>query len=443
VLYISDEINGVQKYSLVGSSWVLSGAVGTDADDYRGLAITKSGSVITIFATRKGANLAAVGGGELVTLVDAGGYNNPITGTATVIATAITDKASFRGIALAPQQAPLCTAPGGLNIYDVSPAGASFSWNNSNAASYEYATTTSSIPPASGTITTASSYTATGLTQGQTYYFHVRANCAGFINSSWTTVLFVPDCKGPDDLTITNRGYTADVKWNTVFGSAGYEYAVTNSITPPLSGTAITDTSFTAVNLQSVTQYYVHVRSNCAAGGYSSWTTKMFKTSCLNPVVTNVRSNSKERLFTWNKVNGALNYEYALTVYPTPPVGGAVIQDTLVRISNLDAGTNYYLQVRTKCVANDGESVWTTIPFQTTGLNAYPNPVDDILTVKIYGLQVNTAYVYIADIMGRVVKKVPLINNGADIDVRTLSKGLYIVKYSNGAHEYSVKILKK
>ena len=60
---------------------------------------------MTLFATRNGS--------ELVSLVDASGYNGTFSGTPTLLASAGTNKA-FRGVAMAPEhanQAPVNTLP--------------------------------------------------------------------------------------------------------------------------------------------------------------------------------------------------------------------------------------------------------------------------------------------------------------------------------------------
>ncbi len=103
-LYVVDDTagtGGLTKYSLVSGSWVSNGTVGVAADSYRGVTGIVSGTTVTLFTTRKGGT-AAAGGGELATLVDASGYNEPLTGTPTLLATAAANTA-FRGVALAPQ----------------------------------------------------------------------------------------------------------------------------------------------------------------------------------------------------------------------------------------------------------------------------------------------------------------------------------------------------
>jgi hypothetical protein len=106
VLYIADDAVGIQKYSLVGSTWVTNGSpIGTAADAYRGLTGTVSGAIVTLYTTRKGGS-AASGGGELASVVDATGYNVAPTATPVLLATAATNTA-FRGVALTPTVTPL------------------------------------------------------------------------------------------------------------------------------------------------------------------------------------------------------------------------------------------------------------------------------------------------------------------------------------------------
>ncbi|WP_075074266.1 Ig-like domain-containing protein [Longilinea arvoryzae] len=84
---------------------------GIGSDFYRGLTGIVNGTTVTLYATRKGGN-AAIGGGELVSLVDGGGYNAAFSSsTPTLLATAAANTA-FRGVALAPvASGPADSAP--------------------------------------------------------------------------------------------------------------------------------------------------------------------------------------------------------------------------------------------------------------------------------------------------------------------------------------------
>ena len=103
-LYVADDSLGLKKYSLVSETWTLNSTTGSGTDAYRSVTGSVSGSTVTLFATRKGGS-AAAGGGELVKIVDASGYNAAVTASPSVIATAVTGgsfNTSFRGLAMAP-----------------------------------------------------------------------------------------------------------------------------------------------------------------------------------------------------------------------------------------------------------------------------------------------------------------------------------------------------
>lgn len=102
VLYVADQWSpALSKYSLVDGVWTLNGRIGVAADQYRGLTGQVTSSGVELFATRKNSG-STQGGGEIVRLVDNGGYNGAFTVEPQVIATA-PQYTLFRGIALTPK----------------------------------------------------------------------------------------------------------------------------------------------------------------------------------------------------------------------------------------------------------------------------------------------------------------------------------------------------
>lgn len=102
VLYVADQWSpALSKYSLVAGVWTLNGRIGVAADQYRGLTGRVTSSGVELFATRKNAG-STQGGGEIVRLVDSGGYNGPFTAAPLVIASA-PQYTLFRGIAQTPK----------------------------------------------------------------------------------------------------------------------------------------------------------------------------------------------------------------------------------------------------------------------------------------------------------------------------------------------------
>lgn len=84
-----------------------------------------------------------------------------------------------------------CLPVTGLAASQIKTTSANLNWNAvAGANGYEYAITTSSVPPASGTPQTATSYSASGLNPGTVYYLHVRSSCPNGSFSGWTTLSF-------------------------------------------------------------------------------------------------------------------------------------------------------------------------------------------------------------------------------------------------------------
>ncbi len=83
-----------------------------------------------------------------------------------------------------------CYAPVNLIASNITYNSADVSWSgNPSAASYEYVLDMNAGSPAgSGTNTTNTTYSATGLTMNTTYYFHLREICTNGDTSIWITI---------------------------------------------------------------------------------------------------------------------------------------------------------------------------------------------------------------------------------------------------------------
>jgi hypothetical protein len=105
-LYIaSDNPDALTKYSLVSGTWMDNGTVGTGGQDYRGLTGLVSGTTVTLYAIRDAH--------QLVSLVDASGYNGAFAGAPTLLTSSPANTA-FRGVAFAPVPEPGAILFGGL-----------------------------------------------------------------------------------------------------------------------------------------------------------------------------------------------------------------------------------------------------------------------------------------------------------------------------------------
>ncbi|AEV96638.1 hypothetical protein A4D02_20935 [Niastella koreensis] len=447
VLYLASQNpispGGIQKYSLVNGTWVANGQVGATADAYSGLTIKVSGNSVTIYATRQGVNNATIKGGELVKLVDNSGYNSTLTGTPTVLAAvANVNTKALRGVALVPQG---CFSPLAFQVINVTATQATLTWNapSGGGSTFEYAVTTSATPPATGTTTNTTLNTVTGLSNAITYYAHVRTVCGAAGKSEWASVSFVTSCKAPLlsrlNMNPLPTGKTT-INWNQVFGAAGYEYVVSQSATPPATGTAVSDTFVNVEGLSAVTSYYVHVRSGCGPGAWSGWISKLFTTGCFMPTANlNVMANKAG--VTWNKINNAIQYEYALTATAAKPLSGVVTADTSYVSGKLNDGPAHYFHVRSIC-STGAVSEWNTVKFNLEGIEIYPNPVTDILHINLHTTGTN-GQVSVTNAMGGMVARVRVTGSILTIDTRGWAAGLYLVRYDDGVNKYVEKIIKK
>jgi len=90
------------------------------------------------------------------------------------------------------QETPACAPPTGLSSVGASLSEANHSWNASitDPVGYEWAVTSSPTPPSSGTFTTETTASSSGLLPNVPYYLHVRSDCDNDGLSTWVTSVF-------------------------------------------------------------------------------------------------------------------------------------------------------------------------------------------------------------------------------------------------------------
>lgn len=97
-----------------------------------------------------------------------------------------------------------CIAPSVTQLSNATSTSVTFSWNIiSGVANYEYAFSTSSTPPSSGTSVSSNTVNISGLTAGVNNYLYVRSSCGSGAFSSWSMrrILSNDFCEAP--ITIT------------------------------------------------------------------------------------------------------------------------------------------------------------------------------------------------------------------------------------------------
>jgi len=98
----------------------------------------------------------------------------------------------------APAPPPACVNPTGLMATTTSLTTADVSWvaSISSPSGYEYAVTTSDVPPATGIATANTTVTGVSISQSVENYLHVRSNCESDGFSVWATYMFMGPTPG-------------------------------------------------------------------------------------------------------------------------------------------------------------------------------------------------------------------------------------------------------
>ena len=198
------------------------------------------------------------------------------------------------------------------------------------------------------------------------YYMHIRRDCS-LSKGQWRVDTFrTPGCaiggSCPTVAAITTTIRSCDsatFAWTALTGVQNYNWAVTQSATPPAGGIQVSNSfNIGKGGLTPSTLYYIHVRSNCP--GTNAWKTDTFTTPscggllCLAPAtvsINNVTTNSAT--FTWAAAANAIGYEYVLDQSTANPTAGGtlVTATTILGIPSLAPSTTYYFHIRTKCDA--------------------------------------------------------------------------------------------
>jgi len=219
----------------------------------------------------------------------------------------------------------------------------------SGANSYEvYYSATTTIPASSTYTVTGLSRTITGLTNGTTYHFWVKA-----INANGTSVAS-PMASGKPvgnmgTVTLVSGNGQLVVSWSAVLGADQYEvyHSATNTIPGSPEQTVSATTTATISGLTNGTTYYVWVKPKNANGSGNVSTVTSGK-PLGTPGVPTVSPAYKQLLVTWTAVPGADEYEVYYGTGTTPTTLATTITGNTAAITGLTNGTTYYVRLRAK-----------------------------------------------------------------------------------------------
>jgi hypothetical protein len=387
-----------------------------------------------------------------------------------------------------------CGDPTGLVSSNITNTSADISWNAvASALSYDvdYKATSSGTWINAATGTTALTVNLSGLTQGTSYDWRIRATCSGgsgnYVQAQFTTTA---PCNAPTGLASSAlTSSSATVSWSAVSGANNYDvdYKTNASGTWINAATGTTSTSINLSGLSASTLYDWRVRANCASGA-SAYSQAQFTTSApstcpgpydiagndtrtgaaaipFNTDIKGLISPSGDNDYYKFVITNAGTITLTLTTLPADYDLRLYRNSTQVAISqnggttsetiNYTATANtYYARVYGFNGANSA-TVCYTLKVQlgtasrddgnlVNGISLYPNPVTNILNVKL-GNIADKATIRVYDMNGRVLID-QLANSGINkVNTARLSSGLYFVKVieSNGNMIYNQKIVKQ
>ncbi len=182
----------------------------------------------------------------------------------------------------------------------------------------------------------------TPLTSGIFYLgFHGSGYFGGRLTIDDISLDVTPPCSS--DIPTINvsalTGTSANFTWSSI--SSGYQYAVTPSQIPPVSGTSTGTAAASITGLTGSTKYYVHVRSQCSPGVYGNWNSVGFITmpDCASSPLLNICTEVEAIL-----PAGTGYWDFAGT-YPNNSLGHSTPgKEKIYRFTVPDSGV-YYLDI--------------------------------------------------------------------------------------------------
>jgi hypothetical protein len=108
------------------------------------------------------------------------------------------------------------------------------------------------------------------------------------------------------------------------------------------------------------------------------------------------------------------------------------------------AGTNYYRLKLMDAAGSASYSKVVTAVVKSSSfiVEAYPNPVKEKLVIRVFGDQGANGKIEIADATGKVVRQLNASSAETTINMTGLAQGIYLVKYSDGQHNQTIKVNK-
>ena len=314
-----------------------------------------------------------------------------------------------------------------------------------------------------------------GLSPSTTYQFQVSSICSGVSSGyspsfTFTTTSAPVPCIKPYGLSSSGIANTsATVSW-TQFVSADtfrIRYSVngtSNYLYKNVNGALAHTTSLTGLTPNTTYQFQVSSVCSGLGSGYSTsstFTTTNNPVACVTPYglsTTNITNSSA--VLNWTSmvtadsfmvrysVNGTANYIWKQFT------GAGGVHST--QIIGLSPNTTYQWQVRSICTGVS-TSVYSSSSLFTTGLiriagpqtalgfEVFPNPADEVVSVRFDASEIAKGIIQISDVTGRVIRHIEIDiltgENLIELNTSELSPGLYHFHIESNTDRFDSKVI--
>ncbi|MEE1143174.1 MAG: fibronectin type III domain-containing protein [Bacteroidales bacterium] len=223
----------------------------------------------------------------------------------------------------------------------------------------------------------------------------------------------------------------------------------------------VTTPSYTLTNLLPATEYDFMVRTNCGTG-VSEWVSATFTTTdtIIAPTVTTLPATAITQTtavlnaeITEGNVEiltkGFYYKETANAIWDSIAVEGQT--EISVTLSDLLPQTTYSFKafITTENALIQGEELTFTTDESslsdvenTIEVNLYPNPAKEKVYLETKGFE-NKAKAMLSDLQGRILKEIEINSERIEINLNTLSSGVYYLKVFDNNSTKTIKIIKE
>jgi len=204
------------------------------------------------------------------------------------------------------------------------------------------------------------SKTISGLNNGNTYYFWLKAkNNVG--TSDFSPAISAKPIGNIAPPTITAANGQLSVSWTIITGADQYEVFYGTGVNPPqIASHTITTTTATITGLTNGTIYNVWVRGKNSTGN-GTMSSAVSAKPIANMGLFSVTPGEKQCSLSWSAVAGADQYEiYHNTNNSIPIIPTQTVTSTTATITGLTNGRTYYIWVKPKNAHGAGTASTST-----------------------------------------------------------------------------------